>query len=48
MTLLAISQVDDLDLLPPRYRALLDDREGLQKKLEAARPAEARRGRREL
>jgi transitional endoplasmic reticulum ATPase len=48
MTLLAISQVDDLDLLPPGHRALLDDREGLQRKLEAARPAEARRGRREL
>jgi transitional endoplasmic reticulum ATPase len=48
MTLLAISQVDDLDLLPPRHRALLENREELEKKLEAARPAEARRGRREL
>jgi transitional endoplasmic reticulum ATPase len=48
MTLLSIAECNDRDLLPPRYRALLDDREGLQKKLEAARPAEARRGRREL
>jgi len=48
MTLLAIAECNDLDLLPPRYRALLDDRKKLQEKLEAARPTEARRGRREL
>ena len=48
MTLLAIAECNDLDLLPPKYRALLDDRKTLQQKLEAARPAGTRRGRREL
>jgi len=48
MTLLAIAECNDLDLLPPKYRALLDDRQTLQEKLEAARPAGTRRGRREL
>jgi transitional endoplasmic reticulum ATPase len=48
MSLLALREVDDVDLLPPRHRALLDNREELEKKLDAARPAETRRGRREL
>ncbi|MCK4471086.1 MAG: hypothetical protein KAW49_04800, partial [Anaerolineae bacterium] len=48
MTLLAIAECNDLDLLPPKYRALLDDRQTLQEKLEAARSAGTRRGRREL
>jgi transitional endoplasmic reticulum ATPase len=48
MTLLALKEVNDLDLLPPNYRGLLEDRQELEKKLEAARPTEARRGRREL
>jgi len=48
MTLLAIAECNDLDLLPPKYRGLLDDRQTLQQRLEATRPAEARRGRREL
>jgi transitional endoplasmic reticulum ATPase len=48
MTLLALKEVNDLDLLPPKYRGLLEDRQELEKKLEAARPTEARRGRREL
>jgi len=48
MSLLALREVDDVDLLPPRHRALLENREELEKKLEAARPVETRRGRREL
>jgi transitional endoplasmic reticulum ATPase len=48
MSLLALREVDDVDLLPPRHRALLENREELEKKLDAARPEEARRGRREL
>jgi AAA+ superfamily predicted ATPase len=48
MTLLAVAEVDDLDLLPPKYRGLLDDRQELEAKLEEARPAGTRRGRREL
>ena len=48
MTLLAVAECNDLDLLPPRYRSLLEDRQKLQQRLQAARPAEARRGRREL
>ena len=49
MTLLAVAECNDLDLLPPRYRALLDDRQALQERLEAARPDDGRRrGKREL
>ena len=48
MTLLAVAECNDLDLLPPKYRGLLDDRKELRDKLEAARSGEARRGPREL
>jgi len=48
MTLLAVAECNDLDLLPPRYRALVENREELEKRLEAAQPAEVRRRRREL
>jgi SpoVK/Ycf46/Vps4 family AAA+-type ATPase len=48
MTLLAVAEVNDLDLLPPKYRGLLDNRKELQEKLETTRPVETRRGRREL
>jgi hypothetical protein len=30
MTLLAINECDDIDLLPERYRALLDDKNALE------------------
>jgi hypothetical protein len=49
MTLLSLQEVNDVDLLPPKYRPLLDDRQTLQEKLEAARPDDGRRrGKREL
>jgi transitional endoplasmic reticulum ATPase len=49
MSLLSLQEVNDIDLLPPKYRPLLDDRQTLQEKLEAARPDNSRRrGRREL
>jgi SpoVK/Ycf46/Vps4 family AAA+-type ATPase len=47
MSLLAIQEVNDRDLLPPKYRQMLDDRQALQTKLQETRP-EAARGRREL
>ncbi len=49
MTLLAVAECNDLDLLPPTYRSLLEDRQKLQERLEKTRPPEEmRRGRREL
>ena len=47
MTLLAIQETNDRDLLPPKYRQMLDDRKVLQARLKDTRP-EAARGRREL
>ncbi len=49
MTLLAVAECNDLDLLPPKYRSLLKDRQKLQERLEKTRPSEEmRRGQREL
>ncbi len=47
MTLLAVKECNDRDLLPPKYREMLTDRKALEQKLSDARPAETR-GRREL
>jgi len=47
MTLLAIQETNDRDLLPPKYRQMLDDRQTLQARLKETQP-EAARGRREL
>lgn len=47
MSLLAIQETNDRDLLPPKYRQMLDDRQVLQARLKETRP-EATRGRREL
>ena len=38
-TLLALREVNDLDLLPPRYRAALADRGGLEQRIAALQPA---------
>jgi len=46
MTLLALREVNDLDLLPPKYRAELNDRRGLEEKITALQPVA--RGRRTL
>jgi transitional endoplasmic reticulum ATPase len=47
MTLLAVKECNDRDLLPPKYREMLTDRKALDQKLSETRPVEAR-GRREL
>lgn len=47
MTLLAVKECNDRDLLPPKYREMLTDRKALEQKLGETRPAEGR-GRREL
>jgi len=47
MTLLAIRECNDRDLLPPSYREMLKDRKALEQKIGEARPAETR-GRREI
>lgn len=47
MTLLAVKECNDRDLLPPKYREMLTDRKALDQKLSETRPAETR-GRREL
>ena len=47
MTLLAIKECNDRDLLPPKYREMLGDRKSLDQKLSETRPQESR-GRREL
>jgi transitional endoplasmic reticulum ATPase len=48
MTLLALREVSDLDLLPPRYRERLDDRAGLETEVEEKLSRAPRRGQREL
>lgn len=46
MTLLAIKECNDRDLLPPKYREMLTDRKALEQKLGETRPES--RGKREL
>jgi AAA+ superfamily predicted ATPase len=46
MTLLAVAECNDRDLLPPKYREMLSDRAGLADKLVAARQGEGQLGRR--
>jgi hypothetical protein len=36
MTMLAVRECNDRDLLPPRYRALLDDRAQLNQRVQQA------------
>lgn len=47
-TLLAVQAVNDADLLPPAYAALLADRQQLQRRIEEAPAPAARRGGRTL
>jgi len=46
MTLLALDEASDMDLIPERYRPKFMDKDGLKKEIEQMRPAT--RGRREL
>ena len=46
MTLLAVAECNDRDLLPPKYREMLDDRAALADKVKAARQDEEQLGRR--
>jgi transitional endoplasmic reticulum ATPase len=48
MTLLAVAECNDRDVLPPKYREMLDDRAALANKLKAAREAEGHLGRRRV
>ena len=48
MTLLAVAECNDRDLLPPRYREMLDDRAALADKVKAAREDEGQLGRRRI
>jgi len=49
MTMLAVQECNDRDLLPPRYQALLDNRRALQEKVQqASQQAAVARGQREL
>ena len=48
MTMLAIRECNDMDLLPPRYRALLADRSQLDQQIEQAQELGQRRGGRKL
>jgi SpoVK/Ycf46/Vps4 family AAA+-type ATPase len=48
MTLLALSECNDKDLLPERYRTKLDDRGKLEQEIQARTEQSPRRGRREL
>jgi AAA+ superfamily predicted ATPase len=48
MTLLAVAECNDRDVLPPKYREMLDDRAALANKLHAAREAEGHLGRRRV
>lgn len=45
MTLLAVAECNDRDLLPPKYREMLDDRAALADKVKAAREDEGQLGR---
>lgn len=42
-TLLAVEACNDTDLLPPNYAALLDDRAGLERQLDATAPVQRKR-----
>ena len=48
MTMLAIRESNDMDLLPPKYRALLADRSQLDQQIEQAQELGQRRGGRKL
>jgi hypothetical protein len=48
MTLLAVAECNDRDLLPPKYREMLDDRAALADKVKAAREDEGQLGRRRI
>ena len=48
MTLLAVAECNDRDLLPPKYREMLDDRAALADKVKAAREEEGQLGRRRI
>lgn len=48
MTLLAVAECNDRDVLPPKYREMLDDRAALADKLKAARESEGHLGRRRV
>lgn len=48
MTLLAVAECNDRDLLPPKYREMLDDRAALTDKVKAAREDEGQLGRRRV
>lgn len=48
MTLLALGECNDKDLLPERYRTKLDDRGKLEQEIQARTEQSPRRGRREL
>lgn len=48
MTYLAVSETNDSDLLPPRYKELLKNRTELDQKIEQVRETGTPRGRREL
>jgi ATP-dependent 26S proteasome regulatory subunit len=48
MTLLAVAECNDRDLLPPKYREMLDDRAALADQVKAAREDEGQLGRRRV
>jgi SpoVK/Ycf46/Vps4 family AAA+-type ATPase len=48
MTLLAVAECNDRDLLPPKYREMLDDRAALAEKVKAACEDEGQLGRRRI
>jgi hypothetical protein len=48
MTFLAIAECNDADLLPPKYREELANREALDQKIKAAREREGQLGRRRI
>ena len=48
MTLLAVAECNDRDLLPPKYREMLDDRAALAAKVKAASEDEGQLGRRRI
>jgi len=48
MTLMAVAECNDRDLLPPKYREMLDDRAALADQVKAAREDEGQLGRRRV
>ncbi len=43
MTMIAVKECNDTDLLPPRYRTLLADRTALDRRIDESKPERTRR-----